>query len=38
MCATYARSTRGLMFEDRGEQILKGIGDPVRVFAVRSRS
>jgi class 3 adenylate cyclase len=24
-----------VVFEDRGEQALKGIDDPVRVFAVR---
>jgi class 3 adenylate cyclase len=28
----------GVMFEDRGEQALKGIDDPVRVFAVRAVS
>jgi class 3 adenylate cyclase/pimeloyl-ACP methyl ester carboxylesterase len=30
-----ARTSAGVMFEDRGEQQLKGIGDAVRVFAVR---
>ena len=31
-----ARTSAGVTFEDRGEQALKGIADPVRVFAVRS--
>ena len=31
-----ARTSAGVTFEDRGEQALKGIGDPVRVFAVRA--
>jgi class 3 adenylate cyclase len=31
-----ARTSAGVTFEDRGEQTLKGIEDPVRVFAVRS--
>jgi class 3 adenylate cyclase len=26
----------GVAFEDRGERELKGVGEPVRVFAVRS--
>ena len=30
-----ARTSAGVAFEDRGEQTLKGIADPVRVFAVR---
>jgi class 3 adenylate cyclase/pimeloyl-ACP methyl ester carboxylesterase len=30
-----ARTSAGVTFEDRGEQLLKGIADPVRVFAVR---
>jgi len=30
-----ARTSAGVEFEDRGEQALKGIDDPVRVFAVR---
>jgi class 3 adenylate cyclase len=32
-----ARTSAGVSFEDRGEQALKGIDDPVRVFAVTSR-
>ena len=31
-----ARTSAGVTFEDRGEHALKGIDDPVRVFAVRS--
>jgi len=31
-----ARTSAGVRFEDRGEQSLKGIGEPVRVWAVRS--
>ena len=31
-----ARTSAGVAFEDRGEQVLKGIGEPVRVFAVRA--
>jgi adenylate cyclase len=31
-----ARTSAGVRFEDRGEHALKGIADPVRVFAVRS--
>jgi class 3 adenylate cyclase len=31
-----ARSSAGVQFEDRGEHTLKGIGEPQRVFAVRS--
>jgi class 3 adenylate cyclase len=30
-----ARTSAGVTFEDRGEQSLKGVGEPVRVFAVR---
>jgi class 3 adenylate cyclase len=30
-----ARSSAGVMFEDRGEQEMKGVGEPVRVYAVR---
>ena len=30
-----ARTSAGVVFEDRGEQALKGIDDPVRVWAVR---
>jgi class 3 adenylate cyclase len=30
-----ARTSAGVSFEDRGEQALKGVGEPVRVFAVR---
>jgi class 3 adenylate cyclase len=30
-----ARSSAGVAFEDRGEQAMKGVGEPVRVFAVR---
>jgi class 3 adenylate cyclase len=33
-----ARSSAGVSFEDRGEQTLKGIGEPVRVWAVRKGS
>jgi class 3 adenylate cyclase len=29
-----ARTSAGVSFEDRGEQSLKGVGDPVRVYAV----
>jgi class 3 adenylate cyclase len=29
------RSSAGVEFEDRGEQEMKGVGDPVRVYAVR---
>jgi adenylate cyclase len=31
-----ARTSSGVSFDDRGEHTLKGIADPVRVFAVRS--
>ncbi len=30
-----ARTSAGVTFEDRGEHLPKGVGDPVRVFAVR---
>ena len=30
-----ARTSAGVSFDDRGEQTLKGIDDPVRVFSVR---
>ena len=30
-----ARSSAGVVFEDRGEHVLKGIGEAVRVYAVR---
>jgi class 3 adenylate cyclase len=30
-----ARSSAGVDFEDRGEQEMKGVGAPVRVYAVR---
>jgi len=33
-----ARTSAGVTFEDRGEHALKGIDDPVRVFAVRTAS
>jgi adenylate cyclase len=29
-----ARTSGGVSFEDRGEQALKGVGEPVRVWAV----
>ena len=29
-----ARTSAGVSFEDRGEQTLKGVGEPVRVWAV----
>ena len=32
-----ARTSAGVSFEDRGEQHLKGIAEPLRLFAVRSR-
>src|SRR5947209_12572879 len=31
-----ARTSAGVRFEDRGEQTLKGIGEPVRVWAVKA--
>ncbi len=33
-----ARTSAGVRFEDRGEQSLKGVGEPVRVWAVRETS
>jgi class 3 adenylate cyclase/pimeloyl-ACP methyl ester carboxylesterase len=33
-----ARTSAGVTFEDRGEHALKGIDDPQRVFAVRTRT
>jgi class 3 adenylate cyclase len=30
-----ARTSAGVRFEDRGEQLLKGVDDPLRVFVVR---
>jgi hypothetical protein len=30
-----ARTSAGVMFEDRGDQEMKGVGEPVRVYAVR---
>jgi class 3 adenylate cyclase len=30
-----ARTSAGVVFEDRGEHELKGVGEPVRLFAVR---
>jgi len=30
-----ARTSAGVRFEDRSEQALKGVGEPVRVWAVR---
>jgi class 3 adenylate cyclase len=33
-----ARTSAGVVFEDRGEHALKGIADPQRVFAVRPSS
>ncbi len=32
-----ARSSAGVTFEDRGEQEMKGVGEPVRVYAVRGQ-
>jgi class 3 adenylate cyclase len=32
-----ARTSAGVAFEDRGERALKGVGEPVRVWAVRAR-
>jgi len=32
-----ARTSAGVSFEDRGEQALKGVADPQRLFALRSR-
>lgn len=33
-----ARTSAGVAFEDRGEQSLKGVTDPQRLFAVREQS
>ena len=33
-----ARTSAGVTFEDRGEQTLKGVGEPVRVWAVEERA
>ncbi len=33
-----ARTSAGVSFEDRGEQSLKGVGEPVRVWAVREEA
>jgi len=33
-----ARTSAGVVFEDRGEQELKGVGEPVRLYAVRKGS
>ncbi len=33
-----ARTSAGASFEDRGEQSLKGVGEPVRVWAVHGRA
>ncbi len=33
-----ARTSAGVSFEDRGERELKGVGEPVRVWAVRRSS
>ncbi len=35
---TLARTSAGVAFENRGEQSLKGVGEPVRVWAVRGSS
>ena len=32
---TLARTSAGVQFDDRGEQTLRGVGEPVRVWAVR---
>ena len=32
-----ARTSAGVSFEDRGERELKGVGEPVRMFAVREQ-
>ncbi|MDZ4278849.1 MAG: adenylate/guanylate cyclase domain-containing protein, partial [Dehalococcoidia bacterium] len=32
-----ARTSAGVSFEDRGERELKGVGEPVRVYAVREQ-
>jgi class 3 adenylate cyclase len=33
-----ARSSAGVEFEDRGEQAMKGVSEPVRVYAVRGQA
>jgi class 3 adenylate cyclase len=33
-----ARSSAGVEFEDRGAQEMKGVGEPVRVYAVRGQA
>jgi adenylate cyclase len=33
-----ARSSAGVEFEDRGEQAMKGVGEPVRVYEVRGKA
>jgi class 3 adenylate cyclase len=33
-----ARTSAGVTFEDRGEREMKGVGDPVRVYAVRAEN
>ena len=33
-----ARSSAGVEFEDRGEQEMKGVGESVRVYAVRGNA
>ncbi|MDP9237595.1 MAG: adenylate/guanylate cyclase domain-containing protein [Chloroflexota bacterium] len=35
--ADLARTSAGVVFEDRGEHALKGVGDAVRVYAVKTR-
>jgi hypothetical protein len=32
------RCVVGVTFEDRGEHFVKGVADPIRIFAVRSGS
>jgi hypothetical protein len=32
-----ARSSAGVEFDDRGEQEMKGVGEPVRVYSVMGR-
>ena len=31
----YCKTSDGVSFDDRGERALKGVAEPVRVFAVR---
>jgi adenylate cyclase len=33
-----ARTSAGVRFEDRGEHVLKGVGEAMRVWAVRESS